>query len=280
MKTFGKIAWLFVSLIAALSCGIVIGLLHPSEKVNALWIVVAAACFYAISYRFYSAFIASKILALDARRLTPAMRLNDGIDYDPTNKWVLFGHHFAAIAGAGPLIGPMLAAQFGYCPASCGYSSAPPLPARCTTWCMLTASVRRNGRSLAQIAKDEIGPVGGFAASIAILFIIIVALAGLGLAVVNALKQQPVGHFHHRPDNSYRAPHGVLPAFPAARQSWRGERYRRHPASVRRRLADISSPDLRSVPYFNLSRKKSGLGPGDVRFYRVGPSGVDAAVSA
>ena len=152
MKTFGKIAWLFVSLIAALSCGIVIGLIHPSEKVNALWIVIAAACFYAISYRFYAAFIASKILVLDSRRLTPAMRMNDGIDYDPTNKWVLFGHHFAAIAGAGPLIGPMLAAQFGYVPGFLWILIGAALAGAVHDMVMLTASVRRNGRSLAQFA--------------------------------------------------------------------------------------------------------------------------------
>lgn len=195
MKTFGAIAWLFVSLIAALSCGTVIGLFHPSEKVNALWIVTAALCFYAISYRFYAAFIASKILVLDGRRLTPAMRLNDGIDYDPTNKWVLFGHHFAAIAGAGPLIGPMLAAQFGYVPGFLWILIGAALAGAVHDMVMLTASVRRNGRSLAQIAKDEIGPVGGLAASLAIIFIIIVALAGLGLAVVNAIKNSPWGAY-------------------------------------------------------------------------------------
>jgi len=195
MKTFGKTAWFCVSLIAAISCGIVIGLFHHSEKVNALWIVIAAACFYAISYRFYAAFIASKILVLDTRRLTPATRLNDGIDYDPTNKWVLFGHHFAAIAGAGPLIGPMLAAQFGYVPGFLWILIGAALAGAVHDMVMLTASVRRNGRSLAQIARDEIGPVGGFAASVAIIFIIIVALAGLGLAVVNAIKNNPWGAF-------------------------------------------------------------------------------------
>jgi carbon starvation protein len=123
------------------------------------------------------------------------MRLGDGVDFDPTNKWVLFGHHFAAIAGAGPLIGPMLAAQFGYAPGFLWILIGAALAGAVHDMVLLTASIRRNGHSLAQIAKDEIGPVGGVAASIAILFIIIVALAGLGLAVVNALKQNPWGTF-------------------------------------------------------------------------------------
>ncbi len=195
MKLFGKIAWGIVSLVAAFSMAVVVGIVSPSEKVNALWVVTAAACFFAVSYRFYSAFIAAKVLALDARRVTPAMRLSDGIDFDPTNKWVLFGHHFAAIAGAGPLIGPMLAAQFGYAPGFLWILIGAALAGAVHDMVLLTASIRRNGHSLAQIAKEEVGPVGGIAASIAILFIIIVALAGLGLAVVNALKENPWGAF-------------------------------------------------------------------------------------
>ncbi len=190
-----KLVWAAVSLVAALSFAVVVGLVNPSEKVNALWVVTAAGCFFAITYRFYSSFIAAKVLSLDERRITPAVRLNDGLDYDPTNKWVLFGHHFAAIAGAGPLIGPMLAAQFGYLPGFLWILIGSAFAGGVHDLVLLTASVRRNGQSLAQIAKDEIGPVGGFAASIAILFIITVALAGLGLAVINALKQNPWGTF-------------------------------------------------------------------------------------
>ena len=132
---------------------------------------------------------------LTPRRRTPAIRLKDGVDYDPTNKWVLFGHHFAAIAGAGPLIGPMLAAQFGYLPGFLWILIGAALAGAVHDMVILTASVRRNGRSLAQIARDEIGPVGGLAAAIAVIFIIIVALAGLGLAVVNALKANPWGAY-------------------------------------------------------------------------------------
>ena len=113
---FKKTIWIIISLIAAISLSVVVGIFNPSEKVNALWLVVAAGCFYVITYRFYASFLAAKVLAIDENRPTPAKRLYDGIDYHPTNRWILFGHHFAAIAGAGPLIGPMLAAQFGYLP--------------------------------------------------------------------------------------------------------------------------------------------------------------------
>jgi len=195
MKIFMKILWVAVSLLAAISIGVVVGWLNPAEKVNALWIVTAAACFYAISYRFYAAFITAKVLTIDSGRKTPAINHPDGIDFDPTNRWVLFGHHFAAIAGAGPLIGPMLAAQFGYVPGFLWILIGAALAGAVHDMVILTASIRRDGHSLAQIAKDEIGPVGGFAASIAILFILIVALASLGLAVVNALRENSWGTF-------------------------------------------------------------------------------------
>lgn len=190
-----KLLWMVVSFAGAVSLAIVTGIVSPQEKINALWIVVAAGCLYAVSYRFYASFLAAKVLSLDSRNITPAKRLTDGIDYHPTNRWVLFGHHFAAIAGAGPLIGPMLAAQFGYLPGLLWILIGAALGGAVHDMVMLAASVRRNGRSLAQIAKDEIGPVGGIAASFAVLFIIIVALAGLGLAVVNALSKSPWGIF-------------------------------------------------------------------------------------
>src|SRR3989339_485949 len=152
-------------------------MINPAEKINALWLVVAAACFYAIAYRFYATFIAAKILSLDETRPTPAITMNDGRDYHPTNRWILFGHHFAAIAGAGPLIGPMLAAQFGYLPGFLWILVGAALGGAVRDMVILAVSVRRNGCSLAQIAKNEIGPVGGLATSLAVLFIIIVALA-------------------------------------------------------------------------------------------------------
>ncbi|GAB6270000.1 MAG: hypothetical protein STSR0002_27430 [Smithella sp.] len=171
------------------------GVWNPSEKVNALWIVAAAACIYLVTYRFYGAFIAAKIFALSGDHKTPAFTMRDGIDYHPTNRYVLFGHHFAAIAGAGPLIGPMLAAQFGYLPGFLWILIGAALCGSVHDMVILVASVRRNGHSLAQIARDEVGPIGGIAASFAILFIIIVALAGLGLAVVNALTHSAWGTF-------------------------------------------------------------------------------------
>ncbi len=194
-KTIKHILWGAVSLLAGVSIAIVTGVVHPGKPVNALWIVTAAACFYAITYRFYASFLAAKVLALDPDRITPSRALTDNIDFHPTNRWVLFGHHFAAIAGAGPLIGPMLAAQFGYLPGFLWILIGAALGGAVHDMVILAASVRRNGRSLAQIAQDEVGPVGGLAASVAIVFIIIVALAGLGLAVVNALADSPWGTF-------------------------------------------------------------------------------------
>jgi carbon starvation protein len=190
-----KLIWIPVSLIAAVSIAVVSGAVNPAEKVNALWIITAAGCFYVVTYRLYASFLAAKVLSLDPGLKTPAHDLKDGVDYHPTNRWVLFGHHFAAIAGAGPLIGPMLAAQFGYLPGFLWILIGSAFGGAVHDMVILAASVRRHGRSLAQIAKDEIGPVGGLAASFAIIFIIIVALAGLGLAVVNALTRSPWGTF-------------------------------------------------------------------------------------
>ncbi len=192
---FKKTLWTIISLIAAFSLSVVVGIINPSEKINALWLVVAAGCFYVVTYRFYGSFLAAKVLALDETRPTPAIKLHDGIDYHPTNRFVLFGHHFAAIAGAGPLIGPMLAAQFGYLPGFLWILIGAALGGAVHDMVVLFASVRRNGKSLSRIARDEVGPVGGAAAAFAIFFIIIVALAGLGLAVVNALSKSPWGTF-------------------------------------------------------------------------------------
>src|ERR1700744_1090476 len=149
--------------------------------------MVGTLCVLAIAYRYYSAFIAAKVMTLDASRRTPAHEHNDGSNYHPTSKWVLFGHHFAAISGAGPLVGPVLAAQFGYMPGLLWIVIGVCLGGAVQDFLVLAASVRRNGKSLAQIAAHDIGPVAGTTATIAILFIIIIALAGLGKVVVNAL---------------------------------------------------------------------------------------------
>ncbi|MDF2774777.1 MAG: carbon starvation protein, partial [Geminicoccaceae bacterium] len=167
--------------------------LSRGEQVSAAWLVTAAICTYLISYRFYSKFIAAKIFALDANRATPAERLNDGRDYVPTNRWIVFGHHFAAIAGPGPLVGPTVAAQFGFLPGMIWILVGVALGGAVQDFVILASSVRRNGKSLGQMAKEEIGPVAGFTALVAVLGIMIVLIAVLALVVVNALGESPWG---------------------------------------------------------------------------------------
>jgi carbon starvation protein len=162
---------------------------------NALPIIVGALCVMAIFYRYYSAFIAAKVLALDDSRPVPSQTMYDGHNYYPTNKWVLFGHHFAAISGAGPLIGPVLAAQFGFLPGLLWLVIGVCIGGAVHDFMILVASVRRRGKSLAEIARTEISPLSGLVAGIAILFIVVIALAGLGLVVVNALAESPWGTF-------------------------------------------------------------------------------------
>ena len=167
--------------------------LTRGETISAAWLLTAAVCSYAIAYRFYSKIIASNVFALDAKRRTPAVRLDDGRDFVPTNRWIVFGHHFAAIAGPGPLVGPTLAAQFGYLPGVIWIIVGVALGGAVQDFVILAASVRRNGKSLGQMAREEIGPVAGLTALVAILGIMIVLLAVLALVVVNALKSSPWG---------------------------------------------------------------------------------------
>jgi carbon starvation protein len=162
---------------------------------NALPIIIGALCVIAIAYRYYSAFIAAKVLALDDSRPVPSETMYDGHNYYPTNKWVLFGHHFAAISGAGPLIGPVLAAQFGYLPGLLWLVIGVVLGGAVHDFMIMAGSVRRKGKSLAEMARTEISPLSGLVAGIAILFIVVIALAGLGLVVVNALAESPWGTF-------------------------------------------------------------------------------------
>jgi carbon starvation protein len=162
---------------------------------NALPIIVGVLCVMAIAYRYYSAFLAAKVLALDANAPVPSKEMYDGHNYYPTNKWVLFGHHFAAISGAGPLIGPVLAAQFGFLPGLLWLVIGVCLGGAVHDFMILVASVRRKGKSLAEIARTEISPLSGLVAGVAILFIVVIALAGLGLVVVNALAESPWGTF-------------------------------------------------------------------------------------
>jgi carbon starvation protein len=161
---------------------------------NALPLMLGVLCVIAIAYRYYSAFIATKVLILDDSRQTPAHRLYDGHNYFPTNKWVLFGHHFAAITGAGPLIGPVLATQFGFLPGLLWLVIGVVLAGAVHDFIILFASVRSDGKSLAEIAKKEISPLAGFTAAIAILFIVVIALAGPGPGGGECLARECLGH--------------------------------------------------------------------------------------
>lgn len=190
-----QMVWGAVAVLCAVAFGFVTGLLRPDERVNGLWLVVAAACFYTLGFRFYGRFLVRRVVELNDERVTPAHRLQDGKNFYPANKYVLFGHHFAAIAGAGPLLGPVLAAQFGYLPGFLWLVVGAVLAGAVQDFVVLVASMRRNGRSLPEIARNEVGVVTGTATAVAVLFIVVVALAGLGLAVVNALYRNAWGTF-------------------------------------------------------------------------------------
>jgi len=168
---------------------------HRGEPINATWFVLAAACSYLVAYRLYSAFIAAKLLALDNTRATPAERRDDGRDFVPTNKWVLFGHHFAAIAGPGPLVGPTLAAQFGYLPGTLWLIAGAAFAGCVQDFVILFCSIRRDGKTLGEMARDEVSKRGGLIAQLAVLTIMIILLAVVALVVVNALKSSPWATF-------------------------------------------------------------------------------------
>jgi len=185
-----KLFWIGVALLGAFALG-GIALSMGEESINAMWIIVAAVCVYALGYRFYSAWILAKVLTADETRATPADRLNDGRDFVPTHKWIVFGHHFAAIAGPGPLIGPTLAAQFGYLPGLLWILVGSVLGGCVQDMTVMFLSTRRNGRSLGKMARDELGPIGGYAALIGTIAIMIILIAVLGLVVVNAMKHSP-----------------------------------------------------------------------------------------
>src|SRR5215218_1125251 len=185
---------LFWILVAAAGAGAFAGLaLSRGEAVNAAWLLTAAVCTYLVAYRFYSRLVASRVFALDAERATPAERLSDGRDYVPTNRWIVFGHHFAAIAGPGPLVGPTLAAQFGFLPGALWIIVGVALGGAVQDFVILASSVRRDGKSLGQMAREEIGPVAGVTALVAVLGIMVVLISVLALVVVNALRSSPWG---------------------------------------------------------------------------------------
>src|ERR1700681_860569 len=192
-KILGHLMWAAVAVAAAFCLGAIA--LNRGEHINSTWLVLAAACTYALGFRFYGKFIAARVMALDNRRATPAERLENGHDFEPTNKWIVFGHHFAAIAGPGPLVGPVLAAQFGYLPGTLWIIIGATLGGAVQDFVVLFASLRRDGKTLGQMAREEIGKVGGFIALVTVLLIMIILLAVVGLVVVNALKGSPWGTF-------------------------------------------------------------------------------------
>ena len=192
-RIFSITAWIAVAVLGAGALGSIA--LHRGEPLNATWFVVAAVCCYLVAYRLYSAFVAAKILALDDTRATPSERHDDGRDFVPTNKWVLFGHHFAAIAGPGPLVGPTLAAQFGYLPGTLWLIAGAAFAGCVQDFVILFCSIRRDGKSVGQMAREEVSERGGFIAQLAVLAIMTILLAVIGLVVVNALKSSPWATF-------------------------------------------------------------------------------------
>src|SRR5271170_4829670 len=194
MKSLLKIIlWTAVALAGA--CALAAIAFRRREPLNAVWFIVAALCTFLVAYRFYSAFLAARIFALDNTRATPAERLEDGRDFVPTNKWVLLGHHFAAIAGPGPLVGPTLAAQFGYLPGMLWLIVGAALGGCVQDFTILVCSIRRDGKSLGQMAREEVSKRGGMIAVVAVLAIMVILLAVIALVVVKALKDSPWGTF-------------------------------------------------------------------------------------
>jgi carbon starvation protein len=193
VRPLAIVGWTVVSLLGAAAFGVLA--LARGETISAAWLLTAAVCTYVVGYRFYSKFLANKVFGLDPRRATPAERFNNGHDFVPTSKWVLFGHHFAAIAGAGPLVGPVLAAQFGFLPGTLWLVIGVVLGGAVQDFTILFCSLRRDGKSLGQMAKEEVSKVTGVTAMIAVLAIMIILLAVLALIVVNALRASPWGLF-------------------------------------------------------------------------------------
>jgi carbon starvation protein len=192
-KILGHLLWAAIAVLAALCLAAIA--LNRNEHINSFWLVVASACTYLVGFRFYAKFLSARVMGLDDKRATPAERLRDGHDFEPTNKWIVFGHHFAAIAGPGPLVGPTLAAQFGYLPGTLWIIIGAVLGGAVQDFVILFCSMRRDGKSLGQMAREEIGAVGGFTALLTVLFIMIILLAVVALVVVNALKGSPWGTF-------------------------------------------------------------------------------------
>ena len=249
MSVKSVVIWTAVAVVGAVSWGVVA--LVRGEQISAVWLLFAAVASYAIGYRFYARFIARRVLEIDDTRATPAERHDDGVDFNPTDRRVLFGHHFAAIAGAGPLVGPVLAAQMGYLPGTIWIVVGVIFAGAVQDMTILFFSMRRDGKSLGQMARDEIGPVGGVAALVAVFSIMIILLAVLALVVVNALAAVAVGRVLDRDDDPHRVPHGLLPARPAPGGGARDDGDRRRAAAARDRRGRLGAGERR------LARRRS-----------------------
>lgn len=275
MKGFSKLGWAVLALLGAFCLGTVA--LRRGEHINALWIVVAAVSLYLVAYRFYSLFIANKVMQLDPTRATPAVINNDGLDYVPTNKHVLFGHHFAAIAGAGPLVGPVLAAQMGYLPGLLWLVVGVVLAGAVQDFMVLFLSSRRNGRSLGDLVREEMGQVPGTIALFGAFLIMIIILAVLAMVVVKALAESPWGMFT------------VIATMPIAILMGVYMRYIR-PGKIGEILGGWPDPAARRDLVRRQGRRRPGSGPGvhlhrhpdhldadRLRLRRLGAAGVAAA---
>lgn len=192
-KVLSTLFWVVIAVVGATAFGVLA--LSRGETIGAGWLIVAGICSYLVAYRFYSRYLAFTVFGLDDRRATPAERLNNGRDFVPTNRWVAAGHHFSAISGAGPLVGPTLAAQFGFLPGTIWLIAGVVLGGAVQDMIVLCASIRRDGKSLGQMAKEEVNPIAGFTAMVAVFAIMIILLAVLALVVVNALRDSPWGLF-------------------------------------------------------------------------------------
>jgi hypothetical protein len=272
------LVWGALALLGAFSLGVVA--LHQGETINALWIVVAAICVYLIAYRFYALFIAQRVLEIDPARRTPAVRRNDGLDYVPTDRYVLFGHHFAAIAGAGPLVGPVLAAQMGYLPGTLWLLVGVVFAGAVQDMIVLFISTRRDGRSLGEMIRTEMGSIPGVIAMVGILMIMIILLAVLALVVVKALAESPWGTFTVFRDHADRHLHGPLRALRPPGTDRRGFADRVRRADPRHR----PRRDCRREPLLgarlHLLRRSPGADAHRLWFHRLGDSRLAAARAA
>ena len=239
------VIWVAIARCGAAAFGVLA--LSRGETISAGWLVVAGVCTYLVAYRFYSRYLAYTVFGLDDRRATPAERLNNGRDFVPTNKWVAAGHHFSAISGAGPLVGPTLAAQFGFLPGTIWLIAGVVLGGAVQDMIVLCASVRRDGKSLGQMAKEEVNPVAGMAAMVAVFAIMIILLAVLALVVVNALRDSPWGLFTIAATIPIALLMGVMDEQHPAGQGRGGHRHRHRAADGR-------------APRRPVGRRASGVG--------------------